>query len=102
MSFKAIKVEKNLTRTLLTDTLSDIATLPTSITKGTNGITNTDNDKVAIGSRAICSEDWSRWMLTTNNEWKQLTSNGSNGDSSNSDFDIITDEEINDIISGLN
>lgn len=99
MSFKAIKVENNLTRTLLTDTRSDIDTLPTNITKGVNGLTNTDNDKVAIGSRAICSEDWSRWILAPDNTWKQVLPNG---DGDTNDFDIITDEEINNIIGGLN
>lgn len=102
MSFKAIKVERNLTRTLLADTRSDIDTLPTNTTKGINGLTNTDNNTVAIGSRAICSEDWSKWILTPDNIWKQLPSGGNGGsDSSDTDFEIITDEEINDIIGGL-
>ena len=100
MSFKAIKVEKNLTRTFLVNTLSEIETLPTSTTIGTGGLTSTDNEKVAIGSRAICVEDWSKWVLSPNNEWVKMSSKPTSGGIDVSD--IITDDEIDDIISSLN
>ena len=108
MSFKAIKIENNLTRTLLASTLSEIETLPTSTTIGTGGLTSTDNEKVAIGSRAICIEDWSKWVLTPNNTWSKVpkSSSSTSGDGSSSSgedvSDIITDDEIDDIISSLN
>ena len=99
MSFKATKIENNLTRTLLVSTLSEIETLPTSTTIGTGGLTSTDNEKVAIGSRAICVEDWSKWVLTPNNTWSKVPKSSS---SSGEDVsDIITDNEIDDIISSL-
>lgn len=99
MSFKAIKVERNLTRTLLVTQRIEIENnnLPTNTTKGISGLTNTDNDKLAIGSRAICSEDWSRWILTPDNKWVETTG-GSGGVGG---LDIITDEEVNDIINSL-
>lgn len=100
MSFKATKIENNLTRTLLVSTLSEIETLPTSTTIGTGGLTSTDNEKVAIGSRAICVEDWSKWVLTPNNEWVKMSSKSTSGGIDVSD--IITDDEIDDIISSLN
>ena len=100
MSFKAIKIENNLTRTLLVSTLSEIETLPTSTTIGTGGLTSTDNEKVAIGSRTICVEDWSKWVLTPNNEWVKMSSKLTSGGIDVSD--IITDDEIDDIISSLN
>ena len=100
MSFKAIKIENNLTRTLLVSTLSEIETLPTSTTIGTGGLTSTDNEKVAIGSRTICVEDWSKWVLTPNNEWVKMSSKPTNDGIDVSD--IITDDEIDDIISSLN
>lgn len=106
MSYKAVKIEKNLMRTFLVTVRADIDEnkLPNNTTLGTNGITVTDNEKVAIGSRAVCSEDWTKWVLTPDNEWKQIPSNSgsSGGGSGDIDFDIITDQEINDIISGLN
>ena len=102
MSFKAIKIEKNLTRTLLVNTLSEIENLPTSTTIGTSGLTSTDNEKVAIGSRAICVEDWSKWILTPNNTWNKVPkSSGSSGGSSSSGEDVITDSEIDNIIDSL-
>lgn len=102
MSFKAIKIEKNLTRTLLVNTLSEIENLPTSTTIGTSGLTSTDNEKVAIGSRAICVEDWSKWILTPNNTWNKVPkSSGSSGGSGSSGEDVITDSEIDSIIDSL-
>ena len=102
MSFKAIKIEKNLTRTLLVNTLSEIENLPTSTTIGTSGLTSTDNEKVAIGSRAICVEDWSKWILTPNNAWNKVPkSSGSSGGSGSSGEDVITDSEIDSIIDSL-
>ncbi len=103
MSFKAIKIENNLTRTLLVNTLSEIETLPTSTTIGTGGLTSTDNEKVAIGSRATCIEDWSEWVLTPNNTWNKVpkSSNSSSGGSSSSDEDLITESEIDSIIDSL-
>lgn len=103
MSFKAIKIENNLTRTLLVNTLSKIETLPTSTTIGAGGLTSTDNEKVAIGSRAICIEDWSEWVLTPNNTWNKVpkSSNSSSGESSSSDEDLITESEIDSIIDSL-
>ena len=102
MSFKAIKIEKNLTRTLLVNTLSEIENLPTSTTIGTSGLTSTDNEKVAIGSRAICVEDWSKWILTPDNTWNKVPkSSGSSGGSGSSGEDVITDSEIDSIIDSL-
>ena len=31
-----------------------------------------DNERVAIGSKAICVEDWSRWILSPENEWVKM------------------------------
>lgn len=106
MSYKAVKIEKNLTRTFLVTERADIDEdkLPNNTTLGTNGLTKIDNDKVAIGSKAVCSADWTRWILTPDNEWKEVPSSGGSGgsgDSGDTDFDIITDEEIDDIIGGL-
>ena len=105
MSFKAIKIEKNLMRTFLVTNRSDIDNnmLPNNTTLGTNGLTTTDNEKVAIGSRAVCSEDWTKWVLTPDNKWKEIPACSGSGGSSGGDvdFDIITDQEINDIINGL-
>ena len=82
--------------------LSEIETLPTSTTIGTSGLTSTDNEKVAIGSRAICVEDWSRWMLTPDNTWSKVPkSSGSSGGSGSSGEDVITDSEIDSIIDSL-
>lgn len=102
MSYKAVKIEKNLVRTFLVTVRDDIDSnkLPNNTTIGKNGLTKIDNEKVAIGSRAICSEDWTKWVLTPDNEWVEIPSQGGSG-GSDSDFDIITDKEINDIISGL-
>lgn len=103
MSYKAVKIEKNLTRTFLVTERADIDEdkLPNNTTLGTNGLTKIDNDKVAIGSKAVCSADWTRWILTPDNEWKEVPSSGGSGGSGDTDFDIITDEEIDDIIGGL-
>ena len=111
MSFKAVKIEKNLVRTLLVTKRSDIDDnkLPTNTSIGTNGLDKKiDNERVAIGSRAICVEDWSKWILTPDNEWVKMpnvpSSGGSGSGGSGSPEEsgnIITDSEIDDIINSL-
>lgn len=117
MSFKAIKKENNLVRTFLVSSKSDIDEhkLPTNTTVGTNGLDKKfDNERVAIGSKAICVEDWSRWILSPENEWVKMpnmtTSGGSgsgsggsgSGSGSGESVDnIITDDDIDDIIGSL-
>lgn len=111
MSFKAVKIENNLVRTFLVSAKSDITEnkLPTNTAVGTNGLDKKfDNERVAIGSKAICVEDWSRWILSPDNEWVKMptktTSGGSGGSSGSGNVDvsdIVTDDEIDDIISSL-
>lgn len=113
MSFKAVKIENNLIRTFLVSAKTDITEhkLPTNTEVGTNGLDKKfDNERVAVGSKAICVEDWSRWILSPDNEWVKMptktTSGGSGGSggsgSGNVDVnDIVTDDEIDDIISSL-
>lgn len=109
MSFKAVKIEKNLVRTLLVTKRSDIddGKLPTNKTLGTNGLDKKiDNERVAIGSKAICTEDWSRWILSPDNEWVKMPnvpsgSGSGSGGSSEESGNIITDSEIDDIINSL-
>lgn len=120
MSFKAVKIEKNLMRTLLVSARVDIDEnkLPTNTTVGTNGIHKViDNERVAIGSTAICIEDWSRWVLTPENKWVEIPVsfvNGvdpdeiyndldTNGDGvfNEYDFDIITQQQVDNIIDNL-
>lgn len=101
MSFKATKIEKNLVRTFLATERADIDKLPTNTTVGTGGLTNIDNDKVAFGSRATCSEDWTRWVLTPDNVWKQIPSGSSGGGGVDGDMDFISNSEIDGIISSL-
>ena len=110
MSYKTIKAQNNF-KTFLVSLRSDIVdnTLPTSTVVGTNGIHKViDNEKVSIGSKAICTEDWSKWVLSPENIWVELPSKNNNKSDSNGDgvineldFDIITDEEVNDIINSL-
>ena len=64
-------------------------------------MTTDDNSKVAIGSRAVCTEDWSRWILNTNNEWVEIIIKSSGSSGSVDDLDIVTQEEIDSIINGL-
>lgn len=124
MSYKVVKVDKNLARTFLVSVRSDIEenTLPTNTTVGTNGLHKiVDNERVVIGSKAICTEDWSKWVLAPDNKWTEIPSNaGGNGGNSSGgstggnggdvngdgiinedDFDIITDEEVDNIIDSL-
>ena len=115
MSFKAIKIENNLVRTFLVSSKSDFDEhkLPTNTTIGTNGLDKKfDNERVAIGSKAICVEDWSRWILSPENEWIKMPnkitsgSSGSGGSGSGSGSgesvdNIITDGDIDDIIGSL-
>lgn len=111
MSFKAVKIEKNLVRTLLVTKRSDIDEnkLPTNTSLGTNGLDKKiDNERVAIGSRAICVEDWSKWILTPDNEWVKVPNSvsgggsGSGGSGSEEESgNIITDSDIDDIINSL-
>ena len=100
MSYKVTKVENNLVRIFLVETRKEIdeQKLPTNNKLGVNGLTMDDNTKVAIGSRAICTEDWSRWVLNTNNEWVEMKIKASG---SVDDLDIVTQEEIDSIINGL-
>lgn len=111
MSYKTIKAQNNF-KTFLVSLRSDIAEnkLPTSTTIGTNGIHKiVDNEKVSIGSKAICTEDWSKWVLSPENIWVELPSKNNNSASDTNgdgvinelDFDIITEEDVNDIISSL-
>lgn len=111
MSFKAVKIEKNLVRTLLVTVRSDIdeGKLPTNNSLGTNGLDKKiDNERVAIGSKAICTEDWSRWILSPDNKWVKMpnapSSGGSGSGGSGLPDDaggVITDSEIDDIINSL-
>ena len=100
MSYKVTKVENNLVRIFLVETRKEIdeQKLPTNNKPGVNGLTMDDNTKVAIGSKAICTEDWSRWILNTNNEWVEMKIKSSG---SVDDLDIVTQEEIDSIINGL-
>ena len=100
MSYKVTKVENNLVRIFLVETRKEIdeQKLPTNNKPGVNGLTMDDNTKVAIGSRAVCTEDWSRWILNTNNEWVEMKIKSSG---SVDDLDIVTQEEIDSIINGL-
>ena len=100
MSYRVTKVENNLVRTFLVSTRKEIdeQKLPTNNKLGVNGLTTDDNSKVAIGSRAVCTEDWSRWILNTNNEWVEMKIKSSG---SVDDLDVITQEEIDSIINGL-
>ena len=100
MSYKVTKVENNLVRIFLVETRKEIyeQKLPTNNKLGVNGLTMDDNSKVAIGSRAVCTEDWSRWILNTNNEWVEMKIKSSG---SVDDLDIVTQEEIDSIINGL-
>ena len=100
MSYKVTKVENNLVRIFLVETRKEIdeQKLPTNNKPGVNGLTMDDNTKVAIGSKAICTEDWSRWILNTNNEWVEMKIKSSG---SVDDLDIVTQEEIDTIINGL-
>ena len=103
MSYKVTKVENNLVRIFLVETRKEIdeQKLPTNNKLGVNGLTMDDNTKVAIGSRAICTEDWSRWVLNTNNEWVEMKIKSSGSSGSVDDLDIVTQEEIDSIINGL-
>lgn len=103
MSYKVTKVENNLVRIFLVETRKEIneQKLPTNNKPGVNGLTTDDNTKVAIGSRAICTEDWSRWVLNTNNEWVEMKIKSSGSSGSIDDLDIVTQEEIDSIINGL-
>lgn len=114
MSFKAVKIEKNLMRTLLVSERADIDEnrLPTNTTIGTNGLQKViDNERVAIGSKAICVEDWTKWVLSPDNKWVEIPSRGNTGGISgdvngdgvfdNDDLELITEAEINDIIGSL-
>ena len=103
MSYKVTKVENNLVRIFLVETRKEIdeQKLPTNNKPGDNGLTMDDNTKVAIGSRAICTEDWSRWILNTNNEWVEMKIKSSGSSGSVDDLDIVTQEEIDSIINGL-
>lgn len=100
MSYRVTKVENNLVRFFLVETRKEIyeQKLPTNNKLGVNGLTMDDNSKVAIGSSAICTEDWSRWILNTNNEWVEMKIKSSG---SVDDLDIVTQEEIDSIINGL-
>ena len=100
MSYRVTKVENNLVRIFLVETRKEIyeQKLPTNNKPGVNGLTTDDNTKVAIGSKAICTEDWSRWILNTNNEWVEMKIKSSG---SVDDLDIVTQEEIDSIINGL-
>lgn len=100
MSYRVTKVENNLVRIFLVETRKEIdeQKLPTNNKLGVNGLTTDDNSKVAIGSRAVCTEDWSRWILNTNNEWVEMKIKSSG---SVDDLDIVTQEEIDSIINGL-
>ena len=123
MSYKTVKVQNNF-KTFLVSVRSDIEEnkLPTSTAVGTNGIHKIiDNEKVSIGSKAVCTEDWSKWVLSPDNVWVELPttvgggsgSNGGNGSGSiggdtngdgvidDEDFEIITEDEVNDIINSL-
>ena len=103
MSYKVTKVENNLVRIFLVETRKEIdeQKLPTNNKLGVNGLTTDDNTKVAIGSRAICTEDWSRWILNTNNKWVEMKIKSSGSSGSVDDLDIVTQEEIDSIINGL-
>ena len=103
MSYKVTKVENNLVRIFLVETRKEIyeQKLPTNNKLGVSGLTTDDNTKVAIGSRAICTEDWSRWILNTNNEWVEMKIKSSGSSGSVDDLDIVTQEEIDSIINGL-
>ena len=103
MSYKVTKVENNLVRIFLVETRKEIdeQKLPTNNKPGVNGLTTDDNTKVAIGSKAICTEDWSRWILNTNNEWVEIKIKSSGSSGSVDDLDIVTQEEIDSIINGL-
>lgn len=116
MSFKAVKIEKSLMRTFLVSVRSDIDEnkLPTNTTLGSNGLDKKiDNERVAIGSKAVCIEDWTKWVLSPENKWIEVPASfggsGSvvggdvNGDGviDEKDFDIITDEEVDNIIDSL-
>ena len=103
MSYKVTKVENNLVRIFLVETRKEIdeQKLPTNNKPGVNGLTTDDNTKVAIGSRAICTEDWSRWVLNTNNKWVEMKIKSSGSSGSVDDLDIVTQEEIDSIINGL-
>ena len=103
MSYKVTKVENNLVRIFLVETRKEIdeQKLPTNNKSGINGLTMDDNTKVAIGSKAICTEDWSRWILNTNNEWVEMKIKSSGSSGSVDDLDIVTQEEIDSIINGL-
>ena len=103
MSYKVTKVENNLVRIFLVETRKEIdeQKLPTNNKPGVNGLTMDDNTKVAIGSKAICTEDWSRWILNTNNEWVEIKIKSSGSSGSIDDLDIVTQEEIDSIINGL-
>ena len=103
MSYKVTKVENNLVRIFLVETRKEIdeQKLPTNNKLGVNGLTTDDNSKVAIGSRAVCTEDWSRWILNTNNEWVEIKIKSSGSSGSIDDLDIVTQEEIDSIINGL-
>ena len=103
MSYKVTKVENNLVRFFLVETRKEIdeQKLPTNNKPGVNGLTMHDNTKVAIGSKAICTEDWSRWILNTNNEWVEIKIKSSGSSGSIDDLDIVTQEEIDSIINGL-
>lgn len=100
MSYKVTKVENNLIRFFIVSTRKEIyeQKLPTNNKLGVNGLTIDDNTKVAIGSRAICTEDWTRWILNTDNEWVEMKIKSSD---SSGDADVVTKEEIDSIINGL-
>lgn len=54
-------------RTFLCDYRTDIASLPKS-----NPQTPTFEGFVAIGSDALVAEDWSVWILTNSDTWKEI------------------------------
>lgn len=94
------KNQKVLARTVyLADSVSDVANLPTSSSKGAqDGSDSVTVFECSVGSVCRVAEDSSEWVLNNQDEWVKVTnsssSSGSSSESSSSSLDMATDEEV--------
>ena len=85
------------------DTVSDISTLPTSISEGTGGRTAYDNQKCASGSIANVAENGAeskQYMLNNQDIWCPYSIAAGSSDSVLEEAKAYTDSEIADLING--
>lgn len=87
-----IEARRNNARVYACDFLSDIVKLPTQTKSGEgDGLTDDEKQKCLEGSKCLCLEDGSKWMLGKESGWNKIEAKTSGG---SGDGGAVVDDSV--------